>query len=350
MTKRDKSQKGQSQVSGKPQNSYPMLSVFQYIFAIGVLVVHSGSISPHPVLHFVTKSIWGRQAVPFFLIGTAYFLRKKTLQSATAEGDYWRKLFNTYCFWSVIYLPYAFFYVRGLGLPLYLLPVGLVVGFLYTGLCYQLWYIPALVQGAFLVKAGRRYLPRWGLLVILVSLYLFGSIETYTGYLQGTVLEDIYKAYARVFITSRNGLFYTPLFLYLGQILAEQEHHTFFTRHRGWKVLLSAVLLLAEAGLVYQHQGLDKNFFLTLPLFSLCLVNWCLHSSVRLPWSSRVLKDLSQICYFVHPLFIELSLYVLRQQVLPIWQQGQLVFLASLIGSHLVALLWLKNKRYKKNI
>lgn len=337
-------------MSDKPKAAYPLLSFFQYLFAIGVLVVHSGSLFEQPLYHFIAKSIFARQAVPFFLISTAYFLRKKAKVSPQVEKVYCRKILKTYLFWSMIYLPYAFFYFQQLGLPIYFLPLGLLVGLLYVGVCYQLWYIPALLQGLFLVKAGRRYLPHWLLVSLILLLYLFGSIETYTGYLEGTVFESIYRSYAQIFLTSRNGLFFTPLFLYLGQVLADKENHPIFTEHRGWKVLVSLALFLAEASLIFAHQGLDKNFFLTLPIFSPCLVNWCLHCSSVVPWSGQLLKDLSALIYFVHPIFIELSLVVLRQRDLASWEQGRLVFISALIGSHLIALLFLTSKRTKKNI
>ncbi|MFA9414669.1 acyltransferase family protein [Streptococcus sp. E29BA] len=337
-------------MSDKPKAVYPLLSFFQYLFAIGVLVVHSGSLFEQPLYHFIAKSIFARQAVPFFLISSAYFLRKKAINSPRAETVYYRKLLKTYVIWSMVYLPYAFFYFQQLGLPIYLLPIGLLVGLLYVGVCYQLWYIPALLQGLFLVKAGRRYLPGWLLFSLILLLYLFGSIETYTGYLEGTVFETIYRSYAQVFLTSRNGLFFAPLFLYLGQVLADKEDHPIFAGNRGWKVLISLVLFLAEASLIFTRQGLDKNFFLTLPIFSLSLFNWCLHYPTAVPWSGRSLKDLSMIIYFVHPIFIELSLFAFRQYELSSWKQGRLAFTSALIGSHIIALLFLKLKRTKKNI
>lgn len=42
------------------------ISLFQYLFAIAVILVHSGRLTSYEPLHFGLKSILGRLAVPFF--------------------------------------------------------------------------------------------------------------------------------------------------------------------------------------------------------------------------------------------------------------------------------------------
>ena len=60
--------------SGQPVN-YALLSLFQYIAAILVILVHCQRLFEHEALHFIQKSMFGRMAVPFFLISSAYFFR-----------------------------------------------------------------------------------------------------------------------------------------------------------------------------------------------------------------------------------------------------------------------------------
>ena len=42
------------------------ISFFQYLFAIAVILVHSGRLTSYEPLHFGLKSMLGRLAVPFF--------------------------------------------------------------------------------------------------------------------------------------------------------------------------------------------------------------------------------------------------------------------------------------------
>ena len=41
------------------------ISLFQYLFAIAVIMVHSGRLTSYEPVHFALKSILGRMAVPF---------------------------------------------------------------------------------------------------------------------------------------------------------------------------------------------------------------------------------------------------------------------------------------------
>ena len=57
---------------GQPVN-YALLSLFQYIASVLVILVHCQRLFEHEALHFIQKSMFGRMAVPFFLISSAAF-------------------------------------------------------------------------------------------------------------------------------------------------------------------------------------------------------------------------------------------------------------------------------------
>ena len=84
-----------------------------------------------------------------------------------------------------------------------------------------LGYIPALLSGLLLVLFLYRRLGTKKTFVLLLLLYALGAIESYHAYLAPSLLTDWYDAYAKIFFTSRNGLFSTPGFIYLGYFLAD---------------------------------------------------------------------------------------------------------------------------------
>ena len=127
------------------------ISLFQYLFAIAVILVHSGRLTSYESVHFGLKSILGRLAVPFFIVCASFFL-KPSLRDARKMKAYLVKIVNTYLFWSCVYLPYAWVFFSSLHLPVYLFPAGVLIALLYLGMCYQLWYIPAFLLGLFLVN------------------------------------------------------------------------------------------------------------------------------------------------------------------------------------------------------
>lgn len=133
------------------------ISLFQYLFAIAVILVHSGRLTSYEPVHFGLKSILGRLAVPFFIVCASFFL-KQSLSNARKMKAYLVKIVKTYVFWSCVYLPYAWIFFSSLKLPVYLFPAGVLIALVYLGMCYQLWYIPAFLLGLFLVNQLVKYL------------------------------------------------------------------------------------------------------------------------------------------------------------------------------------------------
>lgn len=324
------------------------ISFFQYLFAIAVILVHSGRLTSYEPLHFGLKSMLGRLAVPFFIVCASFFL-KHSLGNSQKMKAYLVKIVKTYLFWSFVYLPYAWLFFSSLRLPVYLFPAGVLIALIYLGMCYQLWYIPAFLLGLFLVNQLVKHLGMVWTGLITLLLYCWGLIETYSAYLDTTSLLKGYQLYSNLFFTARNGLFYTPIFIYMGYYLYDHFHAQVFSIHRWQKLALAFGLLCLEGIIIFQHEGIDKNFFFLLPFVTVYLVNACLRSSFLKSYDLQYLKQMSIALYFSHPIFIELARYGFSSLPLSYPDRGKLIFVTALFGSHLfgLAMLWLQDK--KKN-
>ena len=325
------------------------ISFFQYLFAIAVILVHSGRLTSYEPLHFGLKSMLGRLAVPYFIVCASFFL-KQSLGNSQKIKAYLVKIVKTYLFWSFVYLPYAWLFFSSLHLPVYLFPAGILIALVYLGMCYQLWYIPAFLLGLFLVN---QLVKRLGMVwtgLITFLLYCWGLIETYSAYLDTTSLLKGYQLYSNLFFTARNGLFYTPIFIYMGYYLYDHFHAQVFSIHRWQKLALAFGLLCLEGIIIFQHQGIDKNFFLLLPFVTVYLVNACLRSSFLKSYDLQYLKQLSIALYFSHPIFIEWARYGFSSLPLSYPDRGKLIFVTALFGSHLfgLAMLWVRDRRKNK--
>ena len=324
------------------------ISFFQYLFAIAVILVHSGRLTSYEPLHFGLKSMLGRLAVPFFIVCASFFL-KQSLGNSQKMKAYLVKIVKTSLFWSFVYLPYAWVFFSSLHLPVYLFPAGVLIALIYLGMCYQLWYIPAFLLGLFLVnQLVKRLGMVWtGFLALL--LYCWGLIETYSAYLDTTSLLKGYQLYSNLFFTARNGLFYTPIFIYMGYYLYDHFHAQAFRIYRWQKLALAFGLLCLEGIIIFQHEGIDKNFFFLLPFVTVYLVNACLRSSFLKSYDLQYLKQMSIALYFSHPIFIEWARYGFSSLPLTYPDRGKLIFVTGLFGSHLfgLAMLWVRDK--KKN-
>ena len=233
-------------------------------------------------------------------------------------------------------------------LPVYLFPAGILIALVYLGMCYQLWYIPAFLLGLFLVN---QLVKRLGMVwtgVITFLLYCWGLIETYSAYLDTTSLLKGYQLYSNLFFTARNGLFYTPIFIYMGYYLYDHFHAQTFSIHRWQKLALAFGLLCLEGIIIFQHEGIDKNFFFLLPFVTVYLVNACLRSSFLKSYDLQYLKQMSIALYFSHPIFIEWARYGFRTLPPSYPDRGKLIFVAALLGSHLFGLVMLSYHSWQK--
>ena len=327
------------------------ISLFQYLFAIAVILVHSGRLTSYEPVHFGLKSMLGRLAVPFFIVCASFFF-KQSLGNSQKMKAYLVKIVKTYLFWSFVYLPYAWLFFSSLRLPVYLFPAGVLIALIYLGMCYQLWYIPAFLLGLFLVNQLVKYLGMVWTGLITFLLYCWGLIETYSAYLDTTSLLKGYQLYSNLFFTARNGLFYTPIFIYMGYYLYDHFHAQTFRIHRWQKLALSFGLLCLEGIIIFQHQGIDKNFFFLLPFVTVYFVNACLRSSFLKSYDLQYLKQLSIALYFSHPIFIEWARYGFSSLPLSYPNRGKLIFVTALFGSHLfgLAMLWVRERREKQKI
>ena len=118
------------------------------------------------------------------------------------------------------------------------------------------------------------------------------------------------------------------------------------------KVALAFGLFCLEGTIIFQHEGIDKNFFFLLPFVTLYLVNACLKSSFLKTYDLQYLKQMSVALYFSHPIFIELARYGFRTLPLSYPDRGKLIFVTALFGSHLfgLAMLWVRDRREKQKI
>ena len=327
------------------------ISFFQYLFAIAVILVHSGRLTSYEPLHFGLKSMLGRLAVPFFIVCASFFL-KQSLGNSQKMKAYLVKIVKTYLFWSFVYLPYAWLFFSSLHLPIYLFPAGVLIALIYLGMCYQLWYIPAFLLGLFLVNQLVKHLGMVWTGLITFLLYGWGLIETYSAYLDTTSLLKGYQLYSNLFFTARNGLFYTPIFIYIGYYLYDHFHAQVFSIHRWQKLALAFGLLCLEGIIIFQHEGMDKNFFFLLPFVTVYFVNACLRSSFLKSYDLQYLKQMSIALYFSHPIFIEWARYGFSSLPLSYPDRGKLIFVTALFGSHLfgLAMLWVRDRREKQKI
>lgn len=289
-------------MKNKNQNLY----IAQFIATVCVVVVHSGTIVSDPALHFVVKSMVCRIAVPFFFINNAYFFR----MNSKREGDslkWLRKIVRLYAVIFILYIPFGIQLIQQTGhVHLGLLPIVFVASFFYSGSFYHLWYFPALVFSIVMVRYMLQKLGyRWMLLICLL-LFSIGSIETYSAFFSNPLLVLGVEKYFSVFATTRNGLFFSPIFVLIGFVLADNKYRLKkYSKSLFYGLILASLIGVFEGMIVFQNQGIDKNFmYFTIP-FTVCLFGLLVISNNKISGFER-LKPCSQSVFLLHMIPIQI--------------------------------------------
>lgn len=332
----------------KNKINYGMLSFLQFILSILVIMFHCSRVFESNAVHFIQTNLFGRMAVPFFIVCSSFFIRMKTENNPSYQKYYIKRYIKMYLLWTIIFLPYGLIFFNSLALPLYTLPFMILAAILYVGMCYHLWYLPAFITGLYLVNWTNKKVLFEYVGFISFILYLIGSIETYSAYLENTFLLSAYLNYSSIFYTTRNGLFFMPIFICVGYLLYDYRDHLFLKHYNLLKLLLSFLFLCIEGWFIFRNQGIDKNFLIMLIPFTFFLFNWAIRTNVFREQSFKLLKDLSMLYFFLHPIFIEISRKLIVHNLFyPISVEWfEVIF--TLFSTHMAAILILYFKKLIK--
>lgn len=184
------------------------LDLFRLAAVVLVVANHTSPlVSVSPLRDFWFTRVLARVAVPFFLMVSGYFLAKDQWRRT---GVFLKKTCLLYGAAVLLYLPLNW-YNGGYG------PAEWVKKLLLDGTFYHLWYFPGVILGV-LVARGLLRLGSRTALTAAGLLYLVGlGGDSYYGLTcQLPALEALYGEIFQIFAYTRNGLFFTPLFLLLG--------------------------------------------------------------------------------------------------------------------------------------
>lgn len=374
------------------------LDYFRIPAALLVIAIHTSPLASYSEdADYILVRIFARIAVPFFLMVTGYFLLPDYLgqdRNIANNKKLWRnlrKLLILYGSAILIYLPVNLYSgkLKELSVVDVLLgclfcPVGtkgsysVMQSLIFRGTFYHLWYFPGIILGIFLIVLLAKRLPYPVVCVISCLLYLIGLFgDNYYGLIaDASIPAAIYDGIFKVCVNTRNGIFFTPVFLVLGagirmrngkkeQNSSARYHSTTIPDEFGKHTLVSYIsviwlflFLLMYAGMIAEgmlikHLGIGHGqncmYLLLLPCMY-CLIRFLLFLS----WKPRpVLRTIATWVYILHPLSIILvrgaaKVFHLEKYLV---EQSMIHYIAVSIvtfgGVILMELLW-KNIIWKK--
>lgn len=325
------------------KQTYGILDVAKFISALLVIAIHCAPlIQVSEPANFFLVQVIGRLAVPFFFITSGWlFFRKidpkkgwKDPTNVHTLQHYWLRICKIYVIWSLLYLPLLLIaWLQG-GFELSTL-LRLLRDIVWNGTYYHLWFLPALLLGVPLVYLFYTTMQKHIMLWIAIALYVIGMLlNVYGAPLQELpYVGSVISGYHAIFTTSRNGLFFAPIYLVLG-IYAQMFLQGSYRKQSALALLISFGLYCGEAyALRYfgiMHDLTSMYLLLVPTIFFLFIF------LMQLPLKSQqifvLLRKMSLLIYVSHIYFIFLFLQVLDLGNL-------LVYILSMLCSCIFALL-----------
>ncbi|MEY8516855.1 acyltransferase [Lachnospiraceae bacterium 29-84] len=293
----------------KQKKTYGAIDNFRLVAALLIVAIHTAPLkSFNATADYLVTYCFGRIAVPFFFLVTGFFVlapyERALFQTPAAgrkafrkTGTFLKRTTALYAAATLLYLPVKV-YSKQLG--------GIwesIQEILFDGTFYHLWYLPAVLLGCLFVMALMRTCsPSTGFLVTIV-LYLIGVFgDSYYHLVEHIpVIGACYQGIFAISAYTRNGIFFAPVFLWIGAVIANQNIRM-PASHAAAGFLVSLAGMLAEGYLTYQMEWQKHNSMYLFLLPVMCFLFLLLLSvKGKAFWAAR---DVSMYIYIIHPLCI----------------------------------------------
>ncbi|NQF15853.1 serine racemase VanT catalytic subunit [Brevibacillus sp. HB1.3] len=295
------------------EKQYGGLDRFRIMAAILVIAIHTSPLlSISEWADFTLTRIIARVAVPFFFMCTGFFFMQKLgtdrNRNAFMLKPFLWKVGRLYLLSILLYLPvnvYAGYFTDGFTV------FSAVKDLLFNGTLYHLWYFPGIMLGVCISTFLYTRLSIWNTFWVTLLLYGIGLLgDSYFGLVQmSPYVDSIYQSMFILFDYTRNGIFFAPVFIVMGGMIANTAHNRRRKKNKVATYAIGFVLfgsMLVMEGLLlhaYQLQRHDSMYIFLIPcmyfLFQLLLF-----------WKGKnrpTLRKLSLYVYVIHPLCIVLS-------------------------------------------
>jgi serine/alanine racemase len=339
----------------KNKEGYTGIDVFRVVAALFVVAIHTSPLlSVDETADFVLTRAICRVAVPFFFMISGFALFKERPADGRQVKRFVLKTLKLYAISIIIYIPLNWYTGLFSERPL---AAVLLKDVIFDGTVYHLWYFPAAIIGAAIVYPLYRKAGFKVTFAVTILLYIIGLLgDSYYGFAaQSDILRTALDCGFTVFDYTRNGIFFTPLFLLLGGMVGGQTvrmkqaevmkqtgaaEPNFVRDLIGFLVFFA--LMIAEALMLHQLgvQRHDSMYIMLAPCMYFLFLLLTHFKGNRLPRC----RGLSMIVYIIHPMVIAAVLPAARLTGLTsILVDNSLVhYVAVCAGSVVFALIWMR--------
>lgn len=281
---------------------YPGIDYFRMAAALMVIAIHVAPFAAwNKKIDFLITCCLGRVAVPFFFMTTGYFVLAPYIHSGgQRKKPVLRFIVKNILLYLTVTLCYLPLTIYSGNLPKGI--AGWIKWLFFDGTFYHLWYFPAAITGCVLLM----YLTKpsvYAALAVSILAYIIGVMgDSWYGIIKSSPLPHAF--YDGIFYISsytRNGIFFAPVFLLAGALLAWSRYRcSDRTCYAG--LTISLLLMLSEGFFTYilKLQRHNSMYFFLLPVMYF-LFQLLLRAHGKAPaW----IRKSSMLVYIIHPAVI----------------------------------------------
>ncbi|MBS3972470.1 MAG: acyltransferase family protein [Erysipelotrichia bacterium] len=287
------------------------LNIMKLLMAFFVMVVHFSPFKTiHPILHHVSIHGFPRIVVPFFFLCSGYLLSSHGVISPDRLRKTLKKLVSLYLFWTLLHLPLIILELTHFpnAEPLW---ISLPRSFFFEGSFLHLWYLLASIIGLVIVTSLLKVFSITQVLFLSLILYIIGVLgDSYYGFSIGLRgLSDLMTLLFQFIRTTRNGLFFAPIYLSLGMFI--KKNPKVFSM---WTLSLIFIIILGlNTAEVLWLKGMvwAKDYNLTFTSLPLSLITFLISLQIKVNFDTTRFKEIAATLFYIH-----IWVYVLVQFVL----------------------------------
>ncbi|MCD2502312.1 acyltransferase family protein [Clostridium sp. NSJ-145] len=267
------------------------IDLSKLIFALLIVFLHVGN--NNGFVNIIAQYI-ARMGVPFFFTISGYLFLKKFNNNSrplNVVNNAIKRLIKLYLIWIIIYMP---IFIKGI-----IKDNNIMLFFqelLFKAPAFQ-WYTVALAVGILInVYIWSKFKLKTGIVMfIFILLYIIGCCgNTYIHILK---LDSVFDGYLRIFLTTRNGIFFSPIFIFIGMLINKIEDKFDKTKSLCFFSFFFSIYLI-EVYLVQSNLGKneDCSMYFTMPLVIMFMCLLIIKSNIKLKYS-RELRELSTFIF-----------------------------------------------------
>ena len=213
-------------------NNYKLIDLIKFLCAYLVIGIHTRPFQSVSILldKFFYYNV-SNYAVPFFYACTGYFLVVKQPEKSLHTKLMYRirKIVEIYIIWSAVYLPLTVYGWITEGNKSLVYACLCILNYILVGdnfYSWTLWYLNGLIFALILIDFLSKRISVWKIVRFGSMAYLAGVVLTALGGHQDklpSILAFPVNSYFSIFVTTRNGLFQSLVFVSLGMYIADIE-------------------------------------------------------------------------------------------------------------------------------